>query len=93
MSMSFDKPLCDQASRDLKEKLDELFNVEAMDEKQVLFNPMKAINARAMSDIARTVKQPVTLELNEIGDRKEIGGIVYELDEKGWRKLPIGAKL
>jgi hypothetical protein len=32
-------------------------------------------------------------QLYKIGDRKEVGGVVYELDEIGWRRMPIGTRL
>jgi hypothetical protein len=46
-----------------------------------------------MTELANAAKQPVEVELNKIGDRKEVGGVVYELYETGWRRLPIGTRL
>ena len=74
--------------------IEEFFDVQAIDTKTALLGKMeKLFDQRQIGDIARAAKQPVSLELNEVGDRKEVGGVVYELDEKGWRKLPIGTTL
>lgn len=47
----------------------------------------------AMKAIANKAKQPAVVELHSIGDRKEVGGVVYELEEAGWKRLPIGTKI
>ncbi len=86
MSINFKEDMGFEAkSRILNE-----FAVEAIDDRTALLNGISTAYSRQMSDIARAAKQPVTIELNEIGDRKTVGGVVYELDEKGWRRLPIG---
>lgn len=90
MSISFDNDMGSEAQSMIKE----MFDVEAIDRKTALLGKMEiAFDRRQMGDIARAAKQPATLEINSIGDRKEVGGVVYELDEKGWRKLPIGTRL
>jgi hypothetical protein len=90
MSINFREDMGPEAQSMIKE----LFDVKAIDQRTALLGQMeKAFNQRQMGNIARAAKQPATLELNEIGDRKEVGGVVYELDEKGWRRLPIGTKL
>lgn len=90
MSMSFKKDMGEAASK----MIENMFEVEAMDKQTVLLKKFEGeLDSRKMGDIARAAKQPVNFELNKIGDRKEVGGIVYELDEKGWRKLPIGTEL
>lgn len=89
MSITFENEIPAEAAELIKSK----FDVMAMDKKTALLKRMGAINARDMSDIARAAKQPAKLEINAIGDRKEVGGVIYELDEKGWRRLPIGTTL
>ena len=77
-----------------KSMIEKMFEVEVIDSKTALLGKMENVfNQRQMGDIARAAKQPATLELNEIGDQKEVGGVVYELDEIGWRRLPIGTML
>ena len=89
MSMNFK----DDINEDAKSMLRKMFDVDVMDDRTALVNNMPELNSKLMGDLARAAKQPVTVELNKIGDRKDVGGIIYELDEKGWRKLPIGTTL
>tara|TARA_Y100001949_G_scaffold173344_1_gene178764 strand:- start:1222 stop:1464 length:243 start_codon:yes stop_codon:yes gene_type:complete len=71
---------------------EKLLPVSAMDERTVLFQQCGGLGDK-LKAIANCDGQPVTLELNEIGDRKKVGGMVYQLDEAGWRRLPIGTEL
>lgn len=90
MSMNFENDMGPEA----EEMIRELFPVVDMDRKTAIFDRMdQMLTQKQMGDIARAAKQPATLEINKIGDRKEVGGVVYELDEKGWRRLPIGTTL
>ncbi|MEW8051282.1 MAG: hypothetical protein AB2754_15950 [Candidatus Thiodiazotropha endolucinida] len=94
MSISFDNDMGPEAQSMIKE----MFDVAAIDERTALLEKMEGtlkspFNRKQMGDVARAAKQPMTLEINKIGDRKEVGGVVYELDEKGWRRLPIGTGL
>jgi len=90
MSINFEHDMGSEVQNMIKKQ----FNVSAIDEKTALLEKMKtSFTRKQMGDIARAANQPVTLELNKIGDRKEVGGVVYELNEIGWRKLPIGTKL
>lgn len=90
MSINFENEMGPEAQRMIKK----MFAVEAMDEKTALLGKMdRAFTQKQMGDIARAAKQTATLELNKVGDRKEVGGVVYELDEKGWKRLPIGTTL
>lgn len=90
MSINFQ----DEMGQEAKQMIEKLFDVEAIDEKTALLGQMEtAFTQRQMAGIARAAKQPATLEINKIGDRKEVGGVVYELDEIGWRRLPIGTRL
>ncbi len=90
MSMNFEHPITEQQQDFVRELMGD--KVKALDEKVALFDS-RAFRQNEMKQIANEVNQPVTVELNDIGDRKEVGGIVYELDAKGWRKLPIGTTL
>lgn len=90
MSMNFGNDMGPEA----EEMIRELLQVVDMDRKTAIFDRMdQMLTQKQMGDIARAAKQPATLEINKIGDRKEVGGVVYELDEKGWRRLPIGTTL
>ena len=88
MSVNFEDPMNKEARAMLKKLFGEPV---AQDEfKQLFNNRMEKIQQQEMKKLANAAGQPVTVELNSIGDRKDVGGIVYELDEVGWRKLPIG---
>lgn len=90
MSINFQRDMGPEAQSLIKD----VFPVEAIDQRTALLGKMeKAFNQWQMGDIARAAKQVVTVELNEIGDRKKVGDVVYELDEKGWKRLPIGTRL
>jgi hypothetical protein len=92
MSINFENPINDEA-REMFEKMvidGKIGRVDAMDGKTALISGMQKLNQQSMKDLANTAKQVVEVELNKIGDRKEVGGVVYELDEAGWRRLPIG---
>lgn len=86
MSINFEDDMGSEAAALIRQR----FEVTAMDKKTALLEKVEAIHARQMSEIARAAGQALQMEVNEIGDRKEVGGVVYELDEKGWRRLPIG---
>ncbi|MCB1723249.1 MAG: hypothetical protein KDJ39_06095 [Gammaproteobacteria bacterium] len=89
MSISFENDMGPEAA----DKIRELFDVVDMDKKTALLKQMGMVDRRDMGDIARLAKQPMQMEINKIGDRKEVGGVVYELDEKGWKRMPIGTTL
>lgn len=90
MSINFDNDMGPEAYKLIKEA----FKVAAIDGRTALLEDLeRGFTQKQMGDIARAAKQPATLEINNIGDRKEVGGVVYELDEKGWRRLPIGTRL
>ena len=84
MSINFKDSMGAEAS-DLIKKL---FDVEAIDGKTALVRN-SVFNQQQMKQVANTAKQTAEVQIHEVGDRKEVGGVVYELDEKGWRKLPI----
>ena len=88
MSINFDEDMNPEA-RELVKKLKPI----AMDNRQALLNHMELIKQKEMKHIANAAKQPMTLEINKIGDRKIVGDIVYELRKEGWYRLPIGTKL
>ena len=88
MSINFEDDINPAAFQMLKEMSD----VEAADLKTALLNRVD-LNSRKLKDLANTAKQPVTVEINEIGDWKEVGGLVYELREAGWYRLPIGTRI
>lgn len=90
MSINFD----DDMGMEAADLIHELFDVRAMDETTVLLERMaNPIRQKDMKKIAKAARQSVTLEINKKGDRKEVGGVVYELDELGWKRLPYGTVL
>lgn len=87
MSISFK----DDMGPEMPDIIKEMFNVPAIDRRTALLEKIEtAFIQKQMENIAKSAKQPATLEINKIGDRKKVGGRVYELDEKGWKRLPIG---
>ena len=90
MSMNFEKPLTEDQQSFIKDAFGD--QLKALDD-QVGLLESKAFNQKQMKNIANEIGQVLTVELNSIGDRKEVGGIIYELDERGWKKLPIGTTL
>lgn len=89
MSINFN----DEMSNEARDFINEMFEVEAIDGKTALIQGAEKDFNKALKELANKANQPVTLELSEIGDRKEVGGVVYELDEKGWKQMPIGTTL
>lgn len=88
MSINFDNDMGPEAAEMIKR----MFDVEAIDNRTAL-TKRSVVLQKQMTNLAKAAKQVATVELNKIGDRKEVGGIVYELDEAGWKKLPIGTTL
>ena len=80
--MQFDKPLDEEQ----KEMVDEIFGDElvAMDEKSALFEG-NTFFQKEISKLANKLKQPVALEMNDIGDKKTVNGVEYLLTEDGWK--------
>lgn len=89
MSMSFEQDI----NPEMQERMKEMLNITAIDKRTALFEKGDFLDQKKFKEIANMTNQPVTVQLNEIGDRKEVGGVVYELDEKGWKRLPIGTTL
>jgi hypothetical protein len=85
MSLNFHDPMNEQASAFIKK----LFEPTAMDEQQVLLNDLTdKVDQANMKELANLAKQPVTLEINELGEIKEMSdGTKYRLTLQGWRKL------
>lgn len=89
MSINFEQDI----SPEVAESMREMFDIKAMDQRTALFEKVGMLEQKKFKELANTAGQPVTVQLHQIGDRKEVGGVVYELDEKGWRRLPIGTDL
>ena len=68
-------------------------DIKAMDERTALFESemekmQQVFSQKEMKKLANTAKQPVSVELNELGDIKTMSdGTEYALTSKGWRKL------
>ena len=87
MSINFDDPMNDEA-REFMHKL--MGNPVAEDDRTALFDKLGQLEQAEMKRLANAAKQPVQVELNSIGDIKEVGGVKYRCDKDGWKKLPIG---
>ena len=84
MSINFDDPMNDEA----RKRMHELFGESvAEDERTALFENL-AINRQQMTTLANIAKQPVTAEINNIGDIKTFSdGSKYLLDKDGWKNV------
>lgn len=85
MSINFRNPMNDEVSS----KLTELFKeqITARDERTVLLDGLQEMDGAVMSDLARTAKQPISYEMHETDDIKEVGGVKYKVTTKGWVKI------
>ena len=85
MSMSFDNPLTEEQQKIRDEFLGD--SMVAGDEKTALFEHFN-LQREEMSKLANAVEQPVTVEINDIGDTKTMSdGTKYHLTKQGWRKI------
>ena len=91
MSINFEDDMSPEAARLIRKTFGE--NLIEMDKRTALLEKIKQFDQKDFKELANVAKQPVTVEMNSIGDRKEVGGLVYELDENGWKRLPIGTLL
>ena len=91
MSINFEYDIPLEAAELIKEKFGD--NLVQMDMRTALLEKIKQFDQKDFKQLANVAKQPVSLEINSIGDRKEVGGVVYELDKIGWKRLPIGTRL
>jgi len=85
MSINFNNTMNDEARAMLKELFgDELV---ATDEKTALVNTNTFLQ-KAMSDLARTAKQPITIDNHSVGEVKEMrDGTKYRATSRGWVKI------
>ncbi|MEN8171399.1 MAG: hypothetical protein ABFS03_00815 [Chloroflexota bacterium] len=84
MSMSFDKPL----DKEQQEILDKLMgdSLVARDERLALFES-RVLHREEMGKLANELKQPVKVEINNVGDEKTMSdGTKYKRTKQGWRK-------
>lgn len=81
MSINFENDMGPEA----KGIIEKMTEVCAMDERTALLNTAK-LNQQKLKEIANAAKQPATLELNSIGDKKLVDGAMYVLTKDGWRK-------
>jgi len=83
MSVNFEKPMNDAAKSQLKE----LFGEHVVqDNYKTLYDRMGVLEVKKMSRLARTAEQPVSVELNDIGDTKKMSdGSTWILTEDGWK--------
>ena len=90
MSINFEHPMNSVALEKLRELITDgsIPNPVAQDEFRALFNDKLELQQRKMTQLANAAKQPVTVELNEEGDIKEMSdGTKYRVTPKGWIKI------
>jgi len=91
MSMNFEDDMNEETRELLKETFGD--SIKAMDSRNVLLESMegelkKMFSQEEMKKVANTAKQPVSVELNGLGDIKTMSdGTEYALTKQGWRKL------
>lgn len=66
--------------------------IKAMDDRTALVDRLEKIEQKKFKDLANDSKTPVTVELNDQGDVKEVGGSRYRVEPDGWKKLPDPGK-
>lgn len=86
MSINFERDVSDSTI----EKIRECFgDPVAWDRKQFLFNNMREIRQSEMREVAKTARQPATVEIHGDGEIKTMAdGTRYEVTPNGWRRLP-----
>lgn len=90
MSMNFNDPMNDEALEMFRQMVDagDLPQPVAMDDRRALFNDALKMEQKKMGDLARAAKQPITVELNEEGEIKEMSdGTKYRVTSRGWVKI------
>lgn len=86
MSINTEQPMNAATAARLREMFGEPV---AADPKTMLFDKLKALDQREMSDVARIAGQPVTVEVNGPGEVKTMSdGSKYQVTSQGWKKLP-----
>ena len=88
MSVNFEDPMNPEAKQFMREVFGKSV---AQDDKTALFDKVGTLHQTQMKKLANIAEQPVSVEINSIGDIKEVGGVKYQLDEAGWKRLPIGS--
>jgi hypothetical protein len=84
MSVNFPRPVGQNVKDMLREALGQPV---AADDQTFLHDRLKPLDQRVMSQIAREANQPVSVEMNEIGDVKVIRGVQWLLEKDGWVRL------
>lgn len=84
MSVNFTLPVGKSVKDMLREALGEPV---AADDTTFLHDRLKPLDQRVMSQIAREANQPVSVEMNDIGDIKVIQGVQWRLETTGWVRL------
>lgn len=81
MSVNYKNPIDDETNAEMKRIFGEPL---VSDELTALYDEMGTLNRKEMGALAKMAGQPVTVELNSVGDTKEINGHPWELTEAGW---------
>ena len=86
MSIHFEKPMNQEALQAIQKLFGD--QIAAIDNRNVLLDNFNQIHQKEMSSIARKAKQPLTLNLNGIGDVVEMSDETkYQVTKNGWRKI------
>jgi hypothetical protein len=84
MSINFDDPMNEEARALVKKLFDEPV---AQDEHTVLLDSIPTMFQKQMKELANAAKQPVSAEINSVGDTKPMDdGTIYKLTSEGWKK-------
>lgn len=90
MSLNFEHPMNPEAANLLRQLIEQgrLPQPVVQDNRQVLFNDTTRISQKEMAELANAAKQPVTVELNELDEVKELSdGTKYRVTNRGWIKI------
>lgn len=86
MSINFEEPMSDEARALMKELFGE---PDVEDDRHALFSKRLTMVQQDMSKLANVAKQPVTVEVHELGEVKTMSdGTRYKVTPGGWVKLP-----
>jgi len=89
MSMNFKEPVDKEFQDWMAKRLEDMgAEVVDMDDRTTLINNL-SVERRQMTEIANRAGQPLTVELNDKDEIKEVGGVKYRVTPKGWKKVTL----
>jgi len=86
MSMQFEQPMDEETEKRVKQMF--AGNIAVIDEQNVLLEKLTEIQQKEMSKLAKTAKQPVTVNIHDQGDIVKMSdGTEYQVTKQGWQKV------